>query len=189
MSASYPGNRLLHHYPVRPLTGEALRDAVLAVGGLLKEQQGGPAVPIHLTEFQEGRGRPGSGPVDGQGRRSLYLAVRRNFPEAFLTVFDRPNPSTPRGRRSTSNVPAQALAMLNDPLVGQAAATWGRRLAEASGTVEERVAQAVRTAFGRSPVPQEVVRLVSFLGDDPGPEAWEDLVAGLMSAKEFRYLR
>ena len=186
---SDPGNRLLHHYPVRPLTGEALRDAVLAVGGLLKEQQGGPAVPIHLTEFQEGRGRPGSGPVDGQGRRSLYLAVRRNFPEAFLTVFDRPNPSTPRGRRSTSNVPAQALAMLNDPLVGQAAAAWGRVLAEASGTVEERVALAVRTAFGRSPGPQEVARLVSFLGDDPGREAWEDLVAGLMSAKEFRYLR
>ncbi len=184
-----PGNRLLHHFPVRPLAAEALRDAVLAVGGLLREEQGGAPIPIHLTEFQDGRGRPGSGPVDGRGRRSLYLAVRRNFPEAFLTVFDRPNPSTPRGRRSTSNVPAQALSMLNDPLVAQAARSWGQQLASAPGSREERVARAVRRAFGRAASPEEISRLLAFLGEEPGPEAWEDLAHGLMNAKEFRYLR
>ena len=184
-----PTNRLLHHFPVRPLSAEALRDSVLAVGGLLREEVGGPPVAIHLTEFQQGRGRPGSGPVDGQGRRSLYLAVRRNFPEAFLTVFDRPNPSTPRGRRSTSNVPAQALAMLNDPLVAQAARSLGEQLAREGGSVEARLERVVQHAFGRVARSAELERLGAFLGDEPSAEGWTDLVHGLMNAKEFRYLR
>ena len=74
-----PLNRLLHRAPIRRLEGEAIRDKILAISGQLDPGVGGPSVPVHLTEFHAGRGRPPSGPLDGAGRRSLYTAVRRNF--------------------------------------------------------------------------------------------------------------
>ena len=49
--------------------------------------------------------------------------------------------------------------------------------------------RAVLRAFGRSASLEELARLLDFLGEEPGPEAWEDLAHGLMNAKEFRYLR
>ena len=46
----------------------------------MAERTDEPPVPVHLTPFLEGRGRPAAtGPLDGDGRRSVYLAVRRNF--------------------------------------------------------------------------------------------------------------
>ena len=72
----------------------------------------GPSVPVHLTAFMDGRGRPGhSGPLDGDGRRSLYLAVRRNFLNPMFLAFDSPVPFSCMGRRNVSNVPAQALIL------------------------------------------------------------------------------
>jgi len=80
-----------------------VRDALLAVSGRLNPKAYGPSVPIYLTPFLDGRGRPGSGPLDGDGRRSLYLAVRRNFLSPLLLAFDTPIPFSTVGRRSVSN--------------------------------------------------------------------------------------
>ncbi len=129
-----PDNRLLHRMPVIRLEAEAIRDSILAVSGQLNERLEGPSVPPHLDEFMSGRGRPlVSGPLDGEGRRSLYLAVRRNFLNPMFLAFDYPATATTVGRRGTSNVPAQALALFEQPLccragggVGQAACR-GRR--------------------------------------------------------------
>jgi mono/diheme cytochrome c family protein len=144
-----PTNRLLHRMPVRRLEAEALRDAVLAASGSLDRTVGGPSVPIHLTPFLDGRGRPGSsGPLDGARRRSLYQEVRRNFPQPFLTVFDLPNPAATMGRRAESNVPAQALTLLNDPFVHQEAERFARRLLDE--VPPERVAEGEAASAPRS---------------------------------------
>jgi hypothetical protein len=45
-----------------------------------------------LTAFLQGRGRPADGPLDGNGRRSIYLAIRRNFPSPMMQAFDAPTP-------------------------------------------------------------------------------------------------
>jgi hypothetical protein len=130
-----PDSRLLHRMPVRRLEAEAIRDAILAVSGRLDGRLEGPSVPVHLNEFMTGRGRPGeSGPLDGAGRRSIYLAVRRNFLTPMFLAFDYPTPFTTAGRRSTSNVPAQALALLNNPFVAQQSQLWAER-ALAAGLV------------------------------------------------------
>src|SRR5205814_5101704 len=70
-----PKNELLHRMPIRRLEAEAVRDAMLAVSGRLDRTMYGRGPLPHLTEFMVGRGRPGSGPLDGNGRRSLYLNV------------------------------------------------------------------------------------------------------------------
>ena len=95
----------------------------------------GPGVLPHLTEYMSGRGRPGqSGPLDGDGRRSIYLNVRRNFLTPMFLAFDYPIPFTTIGKRSVSNVPAQALTMLNNPFVLQQAERWGKRVAAEEGS-------------------------------------------------------
>eukprot|EP00913_Durusdinium_trenchii_P028327 g26555.t1 len=155
-----PQNRLLHHMPVRRLESEAIRDAMLAISGRLDRTLFGPSVPVHLTRFMQGRGRPRqNGPLDGQGRRSLYIAVRRNFLPPMMLAFDTPIPFNTIGRRNVSNVPAQALILMNDPFVIQQAGLWAKRvLAEEQRTPEERIGSMYETAFARPPAPEEIDR-------------------------------
>ena len=180
-----PTNRLLHRSPVRRLPAESIRDTLLAVAGRLDRSQAGGSVPVYLDATLTGRGRPKvSGPRDGHGRRSLYLAVRRNFLNRALLVFDQPQPSTPVGRRSRSNVPAQALAMLNDPLVHELASqTAARLLAEPS---EGRLDRLWRRALGRRPTGEERAAAERFLADRP--DAWAELAHVVFNMKEFRFV-
>ena len=63
------------------------------ISGELNDEMYGPSIPIHLTAFMSGRGRPGkSGPLDGNGRRSVYIEVRRNFLSPMMLAFDTPIP-------------------------------------------------------------------------------------------------
>ena len=188
-----PTNALLHRANVRRLEGEAIRDSLLAASGKLDRKMGGPSVFLHLTEFEEGRGRPPQGPLDGDGRRSLYLAVRRNFLSPWLQAFDFPTPFTCIGRRSTSNVPAQALALLNGPLVKQQALLWGEKVLKEmpTATPEKRVEAMYETAFGRPPLPAETAAAVEFVAGreaDRGA-AWGDLAHVLFNVKEFVFVR
>jgi hypothetical protein len=191
-----PSNLLLHRMRLRRLEGEAIRDAMLSVSGRLNRKAFGPSVPIQLTPFLEGRGRPASGPLDGDGRRSLYLGVRRNFLSPFLLAFDTPIPFSTVGRRSVSNVPAQALILLNDPFVHQQAEAWGRRVLSRPGTAAERVEAMYASAFGRPPTAAERGACLAFLQGqakrygvtaDDG-KVWADLAHTLFNVKEFIFV-
>ena len=191
-----PQNRLLHRQNVKRLEAEAIRDAILATSGRLAPRAGGPGVFPHLTEHQVGRGRPPSGPLDGDGRRSVYLAVRRNFLNPMFTAFDYPTPFTTIGRRTTSNVPAQALVMLNNPFVLQQASLWANKvLAAPERTADDRVREMYLTCFGRAPTADELTAATAFvaeLGKEYGkpnhPKAWADLAHVLFNAKEFIFV-
>ena len=152
-------NRLLHRMSVRRLEAEAVRDSMLFVSGRLDPKLGGPSVPTHLTPLMDGRGRPdSSGPIDGDGRRSLYLSVRRNFLPPMLLAFDMPAPASTMGRRNVSNVPAQALTLLNDPFVIGQARLWAEKLmSDRSASPADRIKSAYLSAFGRPPTEQERV--------------------------------
>lgn len=197
-----PSNRLWHRMPVRRLEGEAIRDAILAVSGRLEVTPFGPSVPVHLTGFMDGRGRPGqSGPADGAGRRSIYLEVRRNFLPPLMRAFDTPVPFTTVGRRTVSNVPAQSLILMNDPMIQAEAERWARQaIADGSTSTAARLEGLYRTAFGRSPDGAEVASAAAFLEaqgrryqdtDGAAPDdlrVWADLCHVLFNVKEFIYL-
>ena len=189
-----PENILLGRSPVRRLEAEAIRDGALAVSGSLDRTLYGPSIPVHLDAFMDGRGRPSvSGPVDGESRRSLYISVSRNFLSPFFKVFDRPIPFTTQGRRSTSNVPAQSLAMMNDPLFDELAKRWAKRILKSSedegwASKENIIKALYLEAFARAPLPEETQRLLSFLGDRNDEDAWADICHVLFNVKEFIYL-
>ncbi|HSQ58680.1 MAG TPA: DUF1553 domain-containing protein, partial [Gemmata sp.] len=191
-----PQNKLLHRQNVRRLEAEAIRDAILVVSGRLDRTMGGPSILPHLAEHQVGRGKPPSGPIDGNGRRSVYIAVRRNFLNTIFTAFDYPTPFTCIGRRTVSNVPAQALVMLNNPFVLQQAELWAREvLAKPNRSPDARVAAMYEAAFGREPTKEESRAAADFLAIEaeefgkPGhPRAWANLAHVLFNAKEFIFI-
>ena len=189
-----PKNELWHHLPPKRLEGEAIRDELLAVSGRLDRTAFGPSVKVHLTSFMEGRGRPPqSGPLDGANRRSIYLEVRRNFLSPFMLTFDTPNPFSTMGRRNVSNVPAQALILMNDPFVRECAESWARRaLKEAPAEPDQRISWLYRTGLGRTPSEQETKLLRGFLNDctqaPSDNEAWTDVAHAIINTKEFIFI-
>lgn len=198
-----PKNLLWHHRPPRRLQGEAIRDSLLALSGRLDRTAFGAPVPIHLTAFMDGRGRPGkSGPLDGNGRRSIYIAVRRNFLSPFMLTFDTPVPFSSMGRRNVSNVPAQALILLNDPLVVELSRKWGERalqhVADAgSEAMSQRVGWLYLSGFGRQPTASESQTANAFLTSQASErgvstedsDLWADFAHVLVNTKEFIFLR
>jgi hypothetical protein len=188
-----PTNVSLHRMNIRRLESEAVRDALLAVSGQLDRTMFGRGVAPHLSSFMQGRGRPSrSGPLDGDGRRSVYLNVRRNFLDPMLQAFDAPVPFSTMGRRNVSNVPAQALALLNDPLLIHLADCWASRvLSGPARSDRERVEELYQEAFARSPSQNESRACVAFLEQTNAAserERWADLCHVLMNVKEFIYI-
>jgi hypothetical protein len=196
--AADPENRLVHRAAVKRLEAEAIRDSILAASGRLDERLEGPGVRVHLDDFMTGRGRPSvSGPLDGAGRRSLYLEVRRNFLPPLFLAFDFPIPATAAGRRAQSNVPAQALTLLNDPFVAQQAQAWAKRIrgqAQASPAVDALLNRLYETAFARLPTADERALAREFLRPSKvnetaeGEKAWAELCHVLLNVKEFLYV-
>ncbi|MBL9169733.1 MAG: DUF1553 domain-containing protein [Verrucomicrobiales bacterium] len=196
-----PANVFLHRMPVRRLEGEAIRDALLAVSGRLNPIVGGPPVPVHLTEFLVGRGRPeGSGPLDGDGRRSVYTAMRRNFIPTLMQTFDMPTPFSTVGKRNVTNVPAQSLALMNDPLFHEQSAVWARRLLRETQGADAvgRIRWLYETAYARLPGEAEIQACLDSLGelrrlhgaaDQESVEVWGDLCHALLNANDFIYLK
>ncbi len=192
-----PENRLLHHMPVRRLEAESIRDTILAVSGRLDRTLHGPSVLPYLTPHMEGRGRPDPGPLDGDGRRSLYLSVRRNFLTPMFLAFDYPVSFSTIGRRGVSSVPAQALTLMNDPFVVQQARAWAdRTLAERGIPPAQRIDALYQDAFARSPSADELRGALLFLerqaarygGEFEDPKAWADLCHILLNVKEFIFI-
>ena len=191
-----PQNKLLHRMPVLRLEAEAIRDSLLAISGRLDKKHFGPSVLPYLTPFMDGRGRPAeSGPLDGDGRRSIYISVRRNFLTPMFLSFDYPIPFTTIGRRSVSTVPAQALTLMNNPFVLQQAGRWAKReLDQPAEGVGERIRRLYETAFSRPPTPVEMAAALRFLGDARAAgekdeaEIWTDLCHVLINTKEFIFL-
>ena len=196
-----PQNRLLHHYPVRRLAAETIRDSILSTSGQINLSLYGPSIQPFRPAAKDYR-KLLSGPLDGNGRRSLYLKVTRMEGPRFLELFDFPIPSVVRGRRDVTNVPSQALALLNDPFVTEQAARWADQLLGAGEpSVESRIDSMFRSALGRPAEVHEQERFVSLAGELASlrkiPEerilqsriVWQDVAHCIFNLKEFIYLR
>jgi hypothetical protein len=190
-----PQNRLLHRMPVRRLEAECIRDGILTVSGRLDRTVCGAPVMPYINAFTPGRGAPPSGPLDGGGRRSIYLSIRRNFPIPLFAAFDYPTPITTIGKRSVSNVPAQALALLNNPFVYQQAGVWAKSALAAPGDTDTRIERLYEAAFTRLPTAAERQAARDFLADarhEYGTDEqrkWTDLCHVLFNVKEFIFVR
>ena len=98
--------------------------------------------------------------ADGLAKAGLWTAmagaaftfsVRSNFLNPMFLAFDVPVPFSTMGRRNVSNVPAQALTLLNDPLGPQARLAWAERLLAERPATTRADGQAIPDRLGRKP--------------------------------------
>jgi len=193
-----PNNRLLHHVATRRLEAEAIRDSLLAVSGRLDRTLYGRSINPH-RHAEDSAKRLFSGPIDGNGRRSIYLKVSIMAPSKFLLSFNFPDPKLPTGRRDVTNVPAQALVLLNDPFVVSLSDQWaGRLVTEDHPTPESRIEQMFVRALGRLPRKGESSRWVALARglSDGGTDqlmtdrvTWKNVAHTLLNTKEFIHYR
>ncbi len=195
-----PQNRLLSHYPARRLEAEAIRDSLLAVSGRFDPSLYGPSIQPYREKDYADR-RLFAGPLDGRGRRSVYIKCNLMESPRFLSAFNIPGGKVTQGRRDVTNVPAQALAMLNDPLVIDQAGEWSRRLvARPDDSSRERIDAMFQAALSRHPTEAERTRfesaakqLAELHGIPPSDIlkseiVWRELAHTLFNLQEFVFI-
>ena len=169
-----PDNRYLSRAPRFRLSSEFVRDLVLASSGLLVRDIGGPSVkpyqPAGIWEAStSGRGllaayRQDHGP--DLYRRGLYTFIKLTVPPPSHIIFDGSNRDQCEVRRLRTNTPLQALVMLNDPTVLEAARVLAGRLLDESSTEREKIEKAFRLIVCRRPTDAEMNVLLEYYAEE-----------------------
>jgi hypothetical protein len=180
-----PENRLLARGPRMRLDAEEIRDASLAVSGLLVSRLGGKSVYPYQPKglWMELNNRPGYSREYKQGtgadlyRRSIYTFWKRTVPSPMLKTFDAPEREFCTIRRSRTNTPLQALVLLNGPQFVEAARKLGERMiVEGGKSLAEKISHGFRLVTARRPKPAELevleaayrAALKRYAGDEAG---------------------
>lgn len=187
-----PDNRLLSHANKRRLDAEVIRDSMLAVSSLLDTSRR----PGSLVAELDGQSVSLIGfnsklppDLDGSHHRSIYLPVIRDHLPDVLEQFDVANPNLVTGDRDVTNVPLQALYLLNGPFVQEAAAALAKRLERGKADRAWQIRRAFVLCFNRPPDAKERKLAESFFQNTPGDKS--KLLAAfcqsLLSSAEFRF--
>ena len=169
MLARDPENRELTRQCRFRLDAEFVRDFELGASGLLVRTLGGPSVkPYQPDGYWENLNFPtrtwDASSGDAQYRRGLYTWWQRMFLHPSLLAFDAPSREECTAERARSNIPQQALALLNDPSFVEAAkALAARVLSEAAGDDAARLAWLLRETLQRPPSTAERATLLALL--------------------------
>jgi hypothetical protein len=168
-----PENRYLARMSLRRLDAEAVRDAILSISGQLNPTLGGPSVPI--AEDDEGKAVIGSrvlrdglfagikDPGDNGKRRSVFLSSQRTLQLNLLNTFDLPEMKPNCQQRSVSTVAPQALLLMNDAWVVEAAEKMSERLWSSEPSSVERIQKAFQLAFCVDADPAELASCQTFI--------------------------
>ncbi len=168
-----PENILLASGPRYRLPAEFIRDEVLASSGLLVRTIGGPSVnpyqPPGLWEnATSGRGLLASyKQVHGSNlyRRGMYTLIKRTVPPVEMAIFDASNRDQCEVQRLRTNTPLQALLMMNDPTVLEAARVLAARVLQEKSPSKDKIYKAFRLIICRKPTDKEMAILTSYYAD------------------------
>lgn len=195
-----PQNLTCAHFSSRGAEAEVVRDSLLAVAGALDSRPFGPSVHPYRTSADNEK-RLFAGPLDGDGRRSIYIKFQLMEPPAFLRAFNLPGGKVTEGRRGSSHTVEQSLTMLNDPLVLELADRWAEDLIDDGAvSIEARLRAMFQRALSRDPSQAELSRFRTALQEygqsrgfaaDALPssrEVWREVAHTLFNLQEFRFI-
>ena len=183
LAAADPDNTLFGRWSRRRLEAEAIRDAMLAVGGTLDGTMFGPGT---LDENHR--------------RRSLYFTIKRSQLIPVLILFDAPDSLQGLAARSSTTIAPQALMLLNNPQVREYARAFAGRILPGAGTTPaEAIERAYQIALSRPPHDDERADALAFVRGqadsyrtagqaDPLAPALADFCQVLMGLNEFIYI-
>ena len=181
----------------RRLSAEQLRDALLAVSGLLTAKTNGPPVwpdlppeilqanPAFLDDNETKTKGWYPSPKEDQHARSVFLVQKRTVRVPFMETFDLPENSVSCARRTESTVAPQALSLLNSPLAVEAARAFAARVTKEAGADQHaQISRAFALALQREPLKSERELCQRLLHQSSLPE----LCRALLNLNEFVYL-
>jgi hypothetical protein len=162
-----PENRLLARGPRFRLSGEVVRDQALAIGGLLVSKVGGPSVRPYMPEgvwdetskYGDLRGYKAD-VGDGLYRRSLYTIWKRTAAPPTMLLFDAPTREICTVKRSRTNTPLQALAMLNEVTFVEAQRGLAEQMMKSGKTPQEAISYGFQRATARDIEPDAIKLLL-----------------------------
>jgi hypothetical protein len=172
-----PDNRLFSRVNRQRIEGEIVRDSLLEISGRLNAKMGGPGVSVPASEKATGVAPTNLGE---NNRRSVYLVARRNLRNPFLGAFDLPDSNLSCPKRERSTTAPQALVLLNDALVVDAANSLAIKLQNEP----DAVIAAYRLVLGRKPSETEAKAAREFLKTSPLSE----FCRALFNVNEFVYV-
>jgi hypothetical protein len=169
-----PLNRLVARQSRSRFAAESVRDAALAISGLLVPTVGGPSVhPYQPAGYYRHLNFPvreyAADQDKHQWRRGVYMHWQRQYLHPMLKAFDAPSREECVAERSRSNTAPAALVLLNDPTFVEAARAFaGRILQEGGTTTSERLDFAFRQATCRPADADERELLEGLLAESHG---------------------
>ena len=207
-----PDGRLLWRMRRRRLDAEVIHDAIHVVSGTLNPGRGGPCLGLEIAGNVGGIGndvnppswKPEKLPAHIVNRRAVYLPVPRRRPKEYLEildVFDSPLPNQVTGARAVTNVPTQALFLMNSPfLKEQARHAATLILAGDAKDDDERLRACYLRALGRLPDEAEIREALRFLTDyqrtpstlakssgNARLQAWTQYLQAMLTSAEFLF--
>jgi hypothetical protein len=133
--------------------------------------------------------------LDHAVHRSVYLPVLRDRLPDVLELFDFAEPSLVTGDREVTNVPVQALYLMNSPFVQARAKGLAERITREAKDDAKRIRRAFLLCYGRTPDQEESRLAMEFLakganqaGDDEesGEQVLIAYCQALLATAEFR---
>ena len=154
----------------RRFSAETIRDHVLANSGLLNQDIGGPSVkpyqPAGLWDAAtSGRGLLRAYVQDhGEDlyRRGMYTFIKRTVPPPTMLMFDASSRDQCQVKRQSTNTPLQALIMLNDPTILEAARVLAGRLLEEDTDIEAKIRKGYQLILCRKATSEETSFMVQY---------------------------
>ncbi len=161
LTAADPYNRECARQSAFRLEAESVRDNALAISGLLVPKIGGPSVkPYQPAKYWENLNFPTREWQNDSGeslyRRGMYTWWQRSFLHPSMVAFDAPSREECTAERNRSNIPQQALVLLNDPTYVEAARAFAARILQTEGDATKRITWATQQALQRQPSANEM---------------------------------
>jgi hypothetical protein len=179
-----PENRLFGRMNRRRPEAEAIHDALLALCGRLDARPGGPAESDPKTS-----------------RRMLYIKTTRTSRSGLGPLFDAADAAIHVERRTVSTIAPQALFLMNDSWIGDAAGQVIARPEIAGETDPSRRIQALyKLLFARDPTPAQIEAGGGFIertkaeplegipGSSESAEPWTVYTQALLLSNEFMFV-
>jgi len=165
-----PDNTYYTRAPRTRLKAEFIRDWVLATSGLLNNTIGGPSVKPYQPKgvwesTTSGRGQLAAYKQDhgtALYRRGMYTFIKLTAPPPSLMLFDASNRDQCEAKRTSTNTPLQALNMLNDPTVLEAARVMAQKLSAEDLSIDQKIEKAFTMVLIRKPKFSEKFKLLNY---------------------------
>jgi len=199
-----PDNHLVWRASSRRLDAEAIRDAILTASGQLQSNPPHGSVVANVGDGNIGKGlKPELFSNVKADYRSVYLPIVRDFTPEVLDIFDFAEPSLVVAARDVTNVPSQALYLMNNSFVREQATAMCKRILASPLSYPERITLAYESALGRPPTADERTRADCYLlnearalipvkngrTNDAAELSWSTFCQALFACAEFRYLQ